>query len=294
MTPHGRDLITLTGLEVFAHHGVYDFERENGQRFLLDLELHSPLAVAAATDDVAATIHYGDLATRVAEAAAADPVDLIETLAHRIAETVLEDPRIHGVRVTVHKPDAPITLGFQDVSVTIERRRDAGGVPVVIALGGNLGEREAILARAVAVLGRLSGLSAVRPSPVVETVALTREGPDADKPPYLNQVVLATTSLTPEELLDALLAIESVSGRERTEDWGDRTLDLDLISYGELIQNDPRVTLPHPRAHERDFVLAPWAMVDADGVLPGRGRIADLLAAVDTKTLRVVASAAGD
>jgi dihydroneopterin aldolase/2-amino-4-hydroxy-6-hydroxymethyldihydropteridine diphosphokinase len=228
------------------------------------------------------------LATRVAAAASADPVDLIESLAHRIAATVLEDPRILSVRVTVHKPDAPITLGFQDVSVTIERSRDSAGIPVVIALGSNLGDREATLARAVAALGRLDGLSGVRPSPVVETVALTREGPDAARPLYLNQVVLAETLLPAEELLAALLSIEDVFGRERIEHWGDRTLDLDLISYGDVVQSDSRVTLPHPRAHKRDFVLAPWAMVDPDAVLPGRGQVADLLAAVDTRTLRVI------
>jgi len=289
MTPLGSDRITLTGLEVFAHHGVYDFERRDGQRFILDLELALPLSVAAATDDVVATVHYGELAERVAAVATAEPVDLLETLAERIAAVVLEDQRIASVRVTVHKPDAPIELQFRDVSVTLERAQTpVDGAPVVLALGSNLGDRAAALARAVDILSRLTGLTRVRASPVVETIALTLDGPDADKPAYLNQVVLASASISPVALMRALLAIENVLGRERTERWGDRTLDLDLISYGDLRQEDLEVTLPHPRAHERDFVLAPWSMLDPHAVLPGRGRVADLLAAADTRTLRVV------
>jgi dihydroneopterin aldolase len=117
------DQIALTGLTVFGRHGVYDHEREDGQEFTIDLRLQIPLDDAAASDDVADTVHYGELAEKVAAIVAGEPVNLIETLASRIADMVLEDRRVHFVSVTVHKPHAPIPLTFADVSVTVNRGR---------------------------------------------------------------------------------------------------------------------------------------------------------------------------
>lgn len=117
------DEIALTGLTVFGRHGVYDHERRDGQEFTVDLRLELSLAAAAASDDVRDTVHYGELADRVAAIVGGDPVDLIETLAERIASTVLADERVNAVTVTVHKPHAPIALAFTDVSVTIRRER---------------------------------------------------------------------------------------------------------------------------------------------------------------------------
>lgn len=117
------DEIALTGLTVFGRHGVYDHERENGQEFTIDLRLRMPLNDAAASDDVADTVHYGELAEKVAEVVAGEPVNLIETLAERIAAVALTDHRVHSVTVTVHKPHAPIPLTFSDVAVTVHRAR---------------------------------------------------------------------------------------------------------------------------------------------------------------------------
>lgn len=117
------DEITLTGLTVFGYHGVFDHERRDGQEFTIDLTLHLPLAAAAASDDVADTVHYGELADRVAAIVAGEPVNLIEKLAERIADAVLEDDRVKMVFVTVHKPHAPIAQTFSDVSVTVRRGR---------------------------------------------------------------------------------------------------------------------------------------------------------------------------
>ncbi|MET4703668.1 dihydroneopterin aldolase [Frigoribacterium sp. UYMn621] len=120
------DTIRLTGLRIFAHHGVLDFERENGQEFVVDLEIVVDLAPAAATDDVTKTIHYGELAEAVYAAVQADAVDLIETVAERVAAIALAYERADIVTVTIHKPAAPITVPFGDVSVTITRGRPAG------------------------------------------------------------------------------------------------------------------------------------------------------------------------
>jgi len=117
------DEIRLTGLKATAHHGVFEHERRDGQDFFIDLVVRLPLAPAAAGDDLAATVHYGELAEQVVAAVESDPVDLIETVAERIAAVALSFPAAHEVVVTVHKPSAPITVPFDDVSVTVTRRR---------------------------------------------------------------------------------------------------------------------------------------------------------------------------
>lgn len=122
MSSFDGDLITLTGLEAFAHHGVFDFERENGQRFVLDVTVATPLGGAAESDELGHTIHYGELANAVVSAVERDPVDLIETVAERVAAVALSFAGARAVRVTVHKPDAPIEVPFADVSVTVVRQ----------------------------------------------------------------------------------------------------------------------------------------------------------------------------
>jgi dihydroneopterin aldolase len=121
--PAGEDRITLTGLRVRGRHGVYDFERADGQDFVLDVELVLDLARAASSDDVADTVHYGELADRLAEVVAGEPVNLIETLAQRLVEVCLTDSRVARATVTVHKPQAPIQHRFTDVAVTLTRSR---------------------------------------------------------------------------------------------------------------------------------------------------------------------------
>ena len=121
------DEIALTGLTVFGRHGVYDHERVDGQEFIVDLRLRLALARAAASDDVRDTVHYGELAEKVAAVVAGEPVNLIETLAERIAVVALDDLRVQSVTVTVHKPHAPIPLTFADVAVTVHRTRTPAG-----------------------------------------------------------------------------------------------------------------------------------------------------------------------
>lgn len=123
------DEITLTGLRANAHHGVLEAERRTGQVFLIDATVYLELAPAAQTDDLDQTIHYGELAEQIVTAVERDPVDLIETVAERVAEVVLAHRRAQLVKVTVHKPSAPIPVPFDDVSVTITRGRPQSTQP---------------------------------------------------------------------------------------------------------------------------------------------------------------------
>jgi dihydroneopterin aldolase len=119
------DVITLTGLRVRGHHGVFDFERRDGQDFVVDVALSLDTRPAAASDEVTDTVHYGELASALAEVVAGEPVNLLETLAARLAEVCLADERVTEATVTVHKPQAPIPLQFADVAVTITRAQRA-------------------------------------------------------------------------------------------------------------------------------------------------------------------------
>lgn len=150
----------------------------------------------------------------------------------------------------------------------------------VVALGSNIGDRGEMLRRAADRMLRLPLVTEVRMSDPIETVAVRLDGPDPDAPAYLNAVALVTTRLAPSVLLGMLHAIEDEQGRVRRERWGDRTLDLDLIAYGDTVIDEPRLQVPHPRAAGRLFVLEPWLALDPDAALPGHGRVADLVAAL--------------
>ena len=156
------------------------------------------------------------------------------------------------------------------------------GRAVVLALGSNLGDRLDILQGGVDAIAGIPEVQVMAVSPVYETVPVG--GPP--QPDYLNAVLLASTTLPSLQLLAELHEVEAAFDRVRLVRWGPRTLDIDIITVDEERCDDPELTLPHPRAHERAFVLAPWHDVAPAAVLPGHGRVADLLAEVDGAGIR--------
>jgi 2-amino-4-hydroxy-6-hydroxymethyldihydropteridine diphosphokinase len=146
-----------------------------------------------------------------------------------------------------------------------------------VGLGANVGPREVTLLRAVDLLGTSDGVAIVAVSQLRETEPVGVVG----QPPFLNGAVAVDTTLGPRDLLDELLAVESELGRVRTERWGPRTVDLDLLVYGSETIDEPGLHVPHPRLHERRFALEPLAELDPELVVPGLGRVADALAALD-------------
>jgi 2-amino-4-hydroxy-6-hydroxymethyldihydropteridine diphosphokinase len=153
-------------------------------------------------------------------------------------------------------------------------------VRAVLALGGNLGDRHEHIRLALEQLGQLEGVKVKRVSPFVESHAVTLAGTDESKPKYLNAVAEISTSLKPKELLSAIRAIETNHGRVRIDRWGSRTLDIDIITFGDLIKDSKELTIPHPRAFQRAFVLVPWMLMDDQAVIPGHGSVADLAAPI--------------
>jgi 2-amino-4-hydroxy-6-hydroxymethyldihydropteridine diphosphokinase len=158
---------------------------------------------------------------------------------------------------------------------------------IVLALGSNVGDRLANLQAGVDVLRAATGLRATDVSAVFETAPIG--GPP--QPDYLNAVLLAESGLGARSILDCCQSAERALGRVRTERWGPRTLDVDLIACDDEVSSDPELTLPHPRAHLRAFVLAPWFDVDPEAYLIGFGRVADLLAGADTTGVTRLAGA---
>jgi dihydroneopterin aldolase/2-amino-4-hydroxy-6-hydroxymethyldihydropteridine diphosphokinase len=357
---HRLDRIRLLGVTATGYHGVFAHERREGQTFVADVVAHLDTRRAAATDDLVHTLNYGTLAEQVVTVLAGEPADLVETVAERIAATVLAHPQVQCVDVAVHKPQAPITVPFGDVVVEVRRDRswlpaaepvpadaprwtpapvpdaldaplpsgsapvpavpgpaaaavlplpavapvadlpgapsgpvpsvpapdeagddvvdaelvqdalDAapdGPVEVVLAIGSNLGAAQDTLRDAVADLAASPGIE------VVDVSALARTAPvgGPEQPDFLNAVVIARTTLSPRDLLRATAEVERIHGRERAVHWGPRTLDVDIIVYGQVSAGTDDLELPHPRAHERAFVLQPWAQVRPDAVLPGLG-----------------------
>ena len=259
----GDRVTSLTGITAYGFHGVFPQERLAGQRFVVDVVWWAPAPHRA--DDLAAVIDYGAVGACVRDQVETDPVDLIETLAERIADTLLAAYPMTAVRVTVHKPEAPVAFQADDIAVTILRRRRTFPRQVVYSIGSNLGDRAAFLQFAVTGLETTPGIDDVRISPVYETTPVGV----AAQPDYLNAVVIAHSALPAVDLLRRGLALEDLAHRVRTEAHGPRTLDVDLIAVGGETSDTAELTLPHPRAAERAFVLVPWLDIDPAATLDG-------------------------
>ncbi|MFJ5775117.1 2-amino-4-hydroxy-6-hydroxymethyldihydropteridine diphosphokinase [Streptomyces sp. NPDC093094] len=171
---------------------------------------------------------------------------------------------------TVQPVPASVVEQVDAADTTLSNPRRA-----VLSLGSNLGNRLETLQGAVDALEDTPGIRIKAVSPVYETEPWGVE--PGSQPSYFNAVVILRTTLPPSSLLERAHAVEEAFDRVREERWGARTLDVDIVAYADVVSDDPVLTLPHPRAHERAFVLAPWHDVDPGARLPGRGAVADLL-----------------
>ena len=271
------DSILLTGVSAIGYHGVFDFEKREGQEFSVDLKLTVNHDWASSTDDVRWTVNYATVAQIAHKAIVGPPVDLIETLADQITREVINLAGVLEVEVTVHKPHAPIAVSFGNVSVTRTRSANLSqSIRVALGIGSNMGNRQAHLQSVLDALNAASEVNVIDVSPVYETAPVG--GPDQQD--FLNAVVIINTALSPQEVLDLAHDCEIRAGRVREVHWGPRTLDVDVLAYGALQSEEVDLTLPHPRIAERGFVLIPWADVDPDFVPLVGKTVADLARAV--------------
>ena len=222
------DKIKIQDLEVFAKHGVFPEENVLGQKFLISAVLYTDTRQAGKTDDLTASIHYGEVCQMIETFLKENTYQLIERVVEALAqELLLQVDRLERVTLEVKKPWAPIGLPLETVSVEITR----GWHTAYIALGSNMGDREKFLQDAVAALRKTEGCNVQSVSDWLETEPYGM----TEQEPFLNGCLELRTLLPPEELLEELHRIEQEAGRERIIHWGPRTLDLDIIFYDDLI-----------------------------------------------------------
>ncbi|HEY3364196.1 MAG TPA: 2-amino-4-hydroxy-6-hydroxymethyldihydropteridine diphosphokinase [Symbiobacteriaceae bacterium] len=253
------DRIVLSGMRFFGYHGVLPEENRLGQTFFVDVELYAGLQAAGAADDLRETINYAEVYALTKEILEGPSLKLIEAVAERVAQAVLKAHPVSAIVVRVHKPGAPIPGHFDDVTVEIRRRRLA-----YLSLGSNLGDRLEYLAEAARLLED-DHVRVVRVSSVCETVPQGK----TDQPMYLNVGAAVETDLAPHDLLRRLQQVERTLGRVRSERWGPRTVDIDLILYGPAVIRTDDLVVPHPRVAERAFVLIPLLEIDPTLMFPG-------------------------
>lgn len=244
------DKIYIRDLEVYAYHGVNSEEKAMGQRFLISLELSLDLREAGKSDDLNSTINYAELCHLVEEEFKSSKYDLIERAAEALAEFILlKYEKVEKVKVQLKKPWAPIGKPLKYAAVEIER----GWHRVYIALGSNLGDKKENIDKAINEINSLKTCHLIKISKFYETKPVGY----LEQEDFLNCAIKIKTLLSPKELIKELLRIESELKRERIIRWGPRTIDLDIIFYDDIITSSDDIIIPHPRMHERLFVLKP-------------------------------------
>ena len=248
------DEIRIEELEVFANHGVFPEENVLGQKFLVSAVLYTDTRKAGQTDDLTASIHYGEVCAFIDRYLREHTFKLLERAAECLAEELLLNTNhLRKVRLEIKKPWAPVGLPLKTVSVSVEREwHDA-----VIALGSNMGDRQGYLDGAVEKLDVVQGCRVRKVSGFLETPPYGV----TDQADFLNGCLKMETLLYPRELLEELHRIEQEAGRERIIHWGPRTLDLDIIFYDDLVCEEDDLCIPHVEMHKRKFVLEPLAEI---------------------------------
>ncbi len=244
------DKINIKNLEIYANHGVFPEENTLGQKFLISATLYTDTRKAGKTEDLTASIHYGEVSHFITRFLKENTFQLLERAVEALAEEMLLTiPHLQKVKLEIKKPWAPIGLPLETVSVEIER----GWHIAYIALGSNMGDKKAYLENAIQALDNTPLCKVEKISSFIETEPYGVTDQDV----FVNACLKLRTLLTPMELLDELHNIEQAAHRERLIHWGPRTLDLDIIFYDDIVLSDDDLCIPHVEMHKRDFVLKP-------------------------------------
>ncbi|MGG5461587.1 2-amino-4-hydroxy-6-hydroxymethyldihydropteridine diphosphokinase [Clostridium sp. B9] len=244
------DKIVINDFEVFGNHGVFEEEKRLGQKFILSIELSLDTREAGITGDLTKSVHYGELAHKVEEEFKRESYDLIETAAEKICEFILlEYPLVKKVKLSLKKPWAPILRSLDTVFIGIERSWNEA----YLSYGSNIGDKKYYIEEALKELNKEYHTKILKTSSLITTEPWGY----TDQEEFLNGACMIKTLLSPKELMKFLLEIEQKLKRERIIKWGPRTIDLDIIFFNDLISEDEEVVLPHPRMHQRSFVLEP-------------------------------------
>lgn len=246
------DVMKIRNLRVFAHHGVYERETKNGQNFVINAVIYGDNKAAADTDDLQYAVDYGKVCHFMHAYFQSHTYKLIETAADRLAEEVLLSfPVIHRLELEIRKPEAPIGLPMDYVSVTTEK----GWHQVYISVGSNIGDKNQNIENGIQALNVSRGCRVTR----VSSIFKTKPYGEIEQDDFLNGAFLLETILSPMDLLKKLKEIEERAGKGHTVRWGPRALDLDILFYDDIVYDSKELTIPHPDMENRDFVLVPMS-----------------------------------
>ena len=253
--------VEIKGIKLSARHGVLEQEKINPQEFIIDVAFDYDAFPAACSDDLSDAVNYSDVCKIANRICAENCFNLIEKLSHEIAFRIAESfPAVKNVSVSVHKPHAPVPLPFGDIIVTARLER----VKTVLSLGSNEGDKRAALDGAIAALRATRGIKVLT---VSDYIASAPYGGVATNE-FLNCALVAECLLSPERLLEVIHKIEGDFKRVRKERWGDRTLDIDIIFFGDKIIAEEGLCIPHPDYANRSFVIEPVKQIAPDFVCP--------------------------
>lgn len=255
------DKIYLKDVEIFANHGVFEEEKTLGQKFIFDIELELDLSKAGKLGDLNSSVHYGELTHGIEKIVCEKSYDLIETVGEKVAYYILTNYRmVKNAKVKVKKPWAPIGRHLNYAAIEINR----GWHEAYLSIGSNIGNKESNLREAINYIEDIDGVNIEKTSSFIKTEPWGFE----EQEEFLNGAIKIRTILSPKELMESLLKIESDMKRERIIKWGPRIIDLDIIFYDNLVSDDEFIVLPHPRMEEREFVLKPLAEIAPNKIHP--------------------------
>lgn len=245
-----EDKIIINNMRIFANHGVFDFEKQNGQEFRIDCVLTTNLRKAALGDDLSKTVNYAQVCELINKITTERSYNLVETLAEKICEEILQKySLVSDVELSVLKTNAPIDILHESVGISIKRSRHTA----YLSIGSNLGESKEYLQFAIDKLGSCNHTKVN----AVSAFLVTKPYGVTNQPDFLNAALEIETLLPPNELLEFTSSIENAAGRTRELRWGPRTLDIDIIFYDDSVISEKDLTIPHIEAHKRLFVLEP-------------------------------------
>ncbi|MDE6867942.1 MAG: 2-amino-4-hydroxy-6-hydroxymethyldihydropteridine diphosphokinase [Clostridia bacterium] len=259
------NVIQIRGLEFSACHGVNPDEKTAPQKFVIDADIKTDFYAAAKNDDIGGTVNYAKACKAIAATVQDNVFNLIEKLAYECAFAVLENfKRAEAVTVTVKKPEAPMSKKFDYVAACVALERNTA----YLSLGSSMGDKKAYLDKAVALLDKVRGVKVEK----VSSYLPTKPYGGAAENEFLNCAVKISTFLAPENLLSEIHEIEKQCERVRTVRWGDRTLDIDIIFFGDKILRGQNLTIPHADYKNRDFVLTPLKEIAEGFICPDTGK----------------------